>query len=131
MQRLITFLLFGMFSINSFGIEHENIPNLVSMTIELDSSQGAELNQLIQDQNYTPKHRKLKAALLAVFLGPFGVHRIYLGTTANVPVVYSLTLGGLGILPIIDLISILTTKKLERYMNQDRVIMWTTSSTNH
>ena len=126
MQRLIALLLFGMFTFNSFGVEQASIPNLVDYPIELDSSQGAELSQLIQDDNYTPKHRKLKAALLAVFLGPFGVHRIYLGTTPNVPVVYSLTLGGLGILPIIDLISILTTNKLERFMDQDRVIMWTT-----
>ena len=115
-----------MFAINSFGIEQTSIPNLDLKPIELDSSLGANGAQLIQEEAYIPKNRKLKAALLAVFLGPFGVHRIYLGTSPNVPVVYSLTLGGLGILPLIDLISILTTKKLERYINQNRVIMWTT-----
>ena len=120
-----------MFAFTSYGIEQANIPNIVFAPIELDSSQGANLDQLLEDTFYTPKHQKLKAALLAVFLGPFGVHRIYLGTTPNVPVVYSLTLGGFGILPLIDLVAILTTKKLERYKNKERVIMWTSSPEAH
>ena len=72
-----------------------------------------------------PKKRKLKAALLSVFLGHFGVHRIYLGTSANVPVAYSLTLGGgLGLLPFIDAIAIISSKDLEEFSNNNRVIMW-------
>lgn len=72
-----------------------------------------------------PKFKKLKAVLLAVFLGHFGVHRIYLGTSANVPVVYSLTLGGgLGLLPLLDIVAILTTHDLSKYSNNDRVFMW-------
>lgn len=76
-------------------------------------------------QAQQPKFQKLKAVVLTIFLGHFGVHRIYLGTTASVPVVYSLTLGGgLGLLPLVDLIVILTSKDLEQYSNNDRVIMW-------
>ena len=75
---------------------------------------------------FEPKHRKLKAVLLAVFLGHFGVHRIYLGTKENVPVMYSLTLGGgFGLLPLLDIVAILTTKDLERFEQSNRVFMWT------
>lgn len=74
---------------------------------------------------YQPKHRKLKAVLLAVFLGHFGVHRIYLGTKANVPVVYTLTLGGgFGLLPLMDIIAILSSKDLSKFENNNKVIMW-------
>lgn len=92
-----------------------------------------QMNQYeILDQNsfetlsdHAPKHQKLKAILLTVFLGHFGVHRIYLGTHYNVPVVYSLTLGGgLGLLPLVDLIAIMTTKDLDQYKNSDKVFMW-------
>ncbi|NQX92591.1 MAG: NINE protein [Flavobacteriales bacterium] len=65
------------------------------------------------------------AAITTVLLGPFGAHRIYLGTETKVPIFYTLTLGGgLGILPLIDLICILTTKDLEQYYNNPKVIMW-------
>ena len=72
-----------------------------------------------------PKFRKLKAVILAVFLGHFGVHRIYLGTKENVPVVYSLTLGGaFGLLPLFDIIAILSSKDLDEYVNNNKVFMW-------
>lgn len=78
-----------------------------------------------------PKHKKLKAVLLTILLGHFGVHRIYLGTSANVPVVYSLTLGGgLGVLPLLDLVAILTTKNLEQYSNNNQVFMWSKKKAN-
>lgn len=72
-----------------------------------------------------PKAQKLKAVLLALFLGHFGVHRIYLGTEANVPVVYSLTLGGgFGLLPLLDIIAILSSKDLSEFSGNSHVIMW-------
>jgi len=77
---------------------------------------------------FEPKFKKLKAVLLAIFLGHFGVHRIYLGTSPNVPVVYSLTLGGgFGLLPLCDIIAILTSKDLDNYTNNDQVFMWSKS----
>ncbi len=71
------------------------------------------------------KHTKLNAVLLAITLGPFGVHRLYLGTEAKVPVIYTLTLGGgLGILPLVDIVAILATPSLELYEDNSKVIMW-------
>ncbi len=72
-----------------------------------------------------PKFKKTKAVLLAIFLGHFGVHRIYLGTKPNVPVVYSLTLGGgLGLLPLLDIIAILGSDDLSEFSDNDKVFMW-------
>jgi len=49
---------------------------------------------------------------------------MYLGTSEMVPLFYSLTLGGLMILPFVDLCCILFTKDIEVYKNNDKVIMW-------
>lgn len=69
---------------------------------------------------------KLICIGLCIALGPFGVHRLYLGTTEKVPILYTLTLGGgLGVLPIVDLFTILFTKDLSKYRNNSNVFLWT------
>jgi TM2 domain-containing membrane protein YozV len=73
------------------------------------------------------KNKKIMAAVLA-FPFPFGIvglHRIYLGTAAHVPIVYIGTFGGvLGILPFIDFCVIVLDKDFDRYMNNNRIFMW-------
>lgn len=73
------------------------------------------------------KNKKLIAALLA-FPFPFGIvglHRIYLGTSPHVPLVYIATLGGgFGLIPLIDFIAILFEKDIEHYINNNKVFMW-------
>jgi TM2 domain-containing membrane protein YozV len=70
------------------------------------------------------ENKRWVAAALAVFLGPFGAHRLYLGTTAKVPVIYGITFGGFGVLALIDLGHLLFTKDLSRFGGSDRVFMW-------
>lgn len=96
--------------------------------LEGDTLDTSSPSFYFEQTNLQPKHKKLKAALLALFLGHFGVHRIYLGTAPNVPVVYSLTLGGgFGLLPVLDIVAILTTKDLEKFSDNKKVFMWSTS----
>lgn len=119
--------LLALFIISTSVIQASNYQ--VDITF-LDPVQS-ELELLLADTTiadetrFVPKHQKLKAILLAVFLGHFGVHRIYLGTSPNVPVVYSLTLGGgLGLLPLVDIIAILRADNLDQFRNCDKVFMW-------
>jgi len=72
------------------------------------------------------KHKtKGKAILMALLTGPIGGHRIYLGTTPFVPIVYALTLGGgMGLLPAVDIIFILFSPNLTPYENNPNIIMW-------
>jgi TM2 domain-containing membrane protein YozV len=68
---------------------------------------------------------KVIASALCIAVGPFGGHRLYLGTHEKIPIIYTLTLGGgLGVLPLIDLIHIITTKDLSKYQNNNKVFMW-------
>jgi TM2 domain-containing membrane protein YozV len=73
------------------------------------------------------KNKKLIAALLS-FPFPFGIvglHRIYLGTSPHVPIVYIGTLGGgFGLIPLIDFFVILFTKDIEQFISNKKVFMW-------
>ncbi len=64
------------------------------------------------------------AAVLAVLLGPFGAHRLHLGTSPKVVAIYGATFGGFGILPLIDLGHLLFARDQDRFRNNDRVFMW-------
>jgi TM2 domain-containing membrane protein YozV len=75
-------------------------------------------------QRNTEKHSKLVAAGLNISLGLFGVHRLYLGTSPKIPVIYTFTLGGGGFLMLSDLGVIIFTKDLEQFSNNPNVIMW-------
>lgn len=108
-------------------------PNLLrANTIEKEIISSSEFKNLIkesvsyvhlEESNITGK--KINSVILAIMLGPFGVHRLYLGTEAKVPVIYTLTLGGgFGILPLIDIVSILVSRDISKYQNNNRVIMW-------
>ncbi|MEO8066843.1 MAG: TM2 domain-containing protein [Flavobacteriales bacterium] len=71
------------------------------------------------------ENERLMSVLLAIALGPFGGHRLYLGTGAKVPIFYTLTLGGgFGVLPTIDLFHLLLKKDLDPYRNNTQVFMW-------
>ncbi len=79
----------------------------------------------VQDIIKRAENPKVVSILLAIALGPFGAHRLYLGTNFKVPLIYTLTLGGgLGILPAIDLIILIITKEISRFQNNSRVFMW-------
>jgi len=72
------------------------------------------------------ENERVISSTLALLLGPFAAHRIYLGTTPQVAVLYGLTFGGFGVLVLLDLGHLLFTKDLSAYRNSDRVIMWGT-----
>jgi len=86
-----------------------------------DSNVVAEFDSIVPRE---VKFKRGKAILFTVFTGLFGGHRVYFGTHHRTPIIYSLTFGGLGILPVIDLIHIIFTKDLARYEHKSQIIMW-------
>ncbi|HEU4716414.1 MAG TPA: TM2 domain-containing protein [Bacteroidia bacterium] len=68
------------------------------------------------------------AAVLAfpVPFGILGLHRIYLGTAPYVPVVYIVTAGGFGLLPLLDFIAIVSAsdEEFESFHGNPNVFMW-------
>jgi hypothetical protein len=81
--------------------------------------------EMVSADQAKPDISRGMAALLAVTLGPFGGHRVYLGARPKVPLVYGITFGGFGVLVVLDLGHILFTKDLDRFRDNDRVFMWT------
>lgn len=68
------------------------------------------------------------AFLLAWFLGTLGIHRFYMGTATLTGVGYILTLGGCGIVALIDWIMLLMgviDKDISKYVNNPKFFMWT------
>ncbi len=112
---------------------------LINLSSKANNSVGLSLNEnqfivSFQENNLadsvsddvivTVKFQRGKAILFTVFTGFLGGHRIYLGTHQRTPIIYSVTLGGLGILPLIDLIQIIFTKDLSKFEYRPQIIMW-------
>lgn len=95
--------------------------NAVELNILDSLVKNASMN--IEDGTKTENARLISSSL-AVLLGPFGAHRLYLGTTPKVAIIYGITFGGFGILATIDLFHLLFTKDLDVYRNSDKVFMW-------
>ncbi len=102
----------------------------VHVKIKRDSTKLAEADTVKLDRNgggFHKKHR-LIAALLAfpVPFGIFGAHRMYLHSSAKVPLLYIATFGGgLGILPFIDFVLILLNKDIHlNYTSNSHLFMW-------
>lgn len=110
---ILCFITFYLIGVNPLLAKEETDKN--ETQIESDSF---EINKKVL------RKKRLKAAALTILVGPFGGHRIYLGTDHKIPIAYSLTLGGVGILPLIDLIAILASKNPDQYFNSNRVFMW-------
>lgn len=107
------------------------VSNSFSSTIKKDSLStlegeiftAAELEMEIQ-QNGEVKFKRGKAILFTVLTGFLGGHRIYMGTHQRTPIIYSVTFGGFGILPIVDLLHLIFKKDISVYENKSQIIMW-------
>jgi TM2 domain-containing membrane protein YozV len=118
-------------SISQSGAVLENLNRLIinqselaAQEVKLPSAKKIKLITLLQ--NATVENKKVTAAILTLTLGMLGVHRIYLGTAPYIPAVYLFTFGGgFFVLPIIDLVMILTTNDITKFENNNKILMWT------
>tara|TARA_B100000809_G_C15138678_1_gene531893 strand:+ start:1054 stop:1479 length:426 start_codon:yes stop_codon:yes gene_type:complete len=121
------FLVFVSCFLLCLTISADNVP--IKLTVQqgqLIIDAQLQLEELAADTNTTSevKFKRGKAILFTVFTGLFGGHRIYLGTHQRTPILYAITLGGLGILPLIDLVNIIFTKDLSKFEGIPQIIMW-------
>lgn len=138
LSKLIFSLVLLFTCVNSFAIT----TNILTVEPLTDSTTGIE-KQLKIKVNFLPKinlfskgkvdeknKSKLVAGLLALTLGPFGVHRLYLGTSPRVPIAYTLTLGGgFFILPLIDIFYIILSENPEDIEDNNHVFIWNKKKT--
>ena len=79
-----------------------------------------ELNTHLQNS----ENPRLVAIGLDLALGLFGMHRLYLGTDVKVPIAYTLTFGGGGLLWLVDLALLIGSPTIETYKNNPHLFMW-------
>lgn len=113
---LLCFLLVGM---SVFAQDSKN--NVVSAK---GSSLAKFNNRKIVQKLRTFENQRAVAIGLDVSLGLFGVHRMYLGTDLRVPVIYTTTIGGGGVLWLVDLGLLVAVKDLTPFKDNPNVFMW-------
>ncbi|MEO6916523.1 MAG: TM2 domain-containing protein [Chitinophagaceae bacterium] len=97
----------------------------LSITTEAMVSGTAKTNS--NQAFFAPSDKNFATALLLnFFLGPLGIHRLYLGTKTLTWVGYILTCGGIfGIVPLIDLIVLIVhNDDISPYVNNPKFFMW-------
>ncbi len=121
-MRTVFLLCFLMFGISSFGQESFG----GNSSIKGASSEKFNNRKIVQKLR-TLDNQRAVAIGLDVSLGLFGVHRMYLGTDLKVPVIYTSTIGGGGVLWLVDLGLLITVKDITPFKNNSNVFMWNTA----
>lgn len=81
-------------------------------------------NWIASDDTVRQENPRLVAIVLDITLGVLGMHRLYLGTELKVPVFYALSLGGGGVLWLVDLGLLIFSKDIEKFKDNPRLFMW-------
>ena len=123
-QKLLVFVACFLFSFTAKSEPDEAVLTIpqIQLFMQNQSDEMIVLNDSVVVKKV--KFKRGKAIILTIFTGFLGGHRIYFGTHQRTPIIYSLTFGGVGILPLIDLIHIIFTKDLSEYDQKSQVIMW-------
>jgi TM2 domain-containing membrane protein YozV len=90
-----------------------------------DGESDFVMKSVIAGDSSISENPRAVAIILDITLGILGMHRLYLGTDLKVPILYTLTFGGGGILWLADLGLLIFTKDITPYMNNPSVFMWT------
>ncbi len=109
-------------------------PRIIKDSLKQDAdSIGVELAGHFHGKfikNIPPPDQKKKKFVCSLFALPFpcgfvGAHRVMLGTSPWIPVVYVATFGGcFGLLPLIDFCFITFSKDITAFENNPHIFMW-------
>jgi TM2 domain-containing membrane protein YozV len=122
MRGLIQFFLLAGLLMNSRQAEAQNYSDrfLAHLVLVQDDNGFSTFHPAIESR----ENARLVAIALDLGLGLFGVHRLYLGTDVKVPVAYTLTFGGGGVLWLVDLALLIASRDIETYKNNPHFFMW-------
>ena len=121
-MRTVFLLCFLFFGISTFGQESFG----GNFSIKEASLEKFNNRKIVQKLRALDNQRAV-AIGLDVSLGLFGVHRMYLGTDLKVPVIYTSTIGGGGVLWLVDLGLLIAVKDITPFKNNSNVFMWNTA----
>lgn len=97
---------------------------LFLLMLSVKSIHGSSPYKGINHWSKRPDNVRGVAIALDCTLGFFGVHRMYLGTDPKVPVFYTLSMGGGGLLWLVDLGVLIAHKDITPFMNNPHMFMW-------
>ncbi len=121
---------------NRYAVDESQIDALFSQATEVSISGSQSLLATLPLGVVAPENtteikdakQPIVAFLLCWFLGGFGIHRHYLGTSQFMWALYTFTCGGIfGIIPLVDWIMLLIgiiENNIGSYENNTNFIMW-------
>jgi len=137
------FLLFGAFffmasvglNANNYKLDEEKVNTLFENAVEVNINTIVSANNFASSMDYettsitADTDQALVAWILCWVVGPFGIHRHYLGTKGSMWAIYTFTACGIfGIVPTVDwfvlLIDGIVNENIEKYVDNEKFFMW-------
>ncbi len=134
MKKLFTLLLLCIFLIpvganaESYRIDQSKIDASFAAATEMSILSVFDMSGMQSPGQVLDDKDPVMAFILATVLGGFGIHRLYLGTEPIVIILYIVTVGGCGIIALVDwimlLMVLLDEKDMGPYIDNPSFIMW-------
>ena len=137
MKKLLLFSLIALMSLSfvqantsTYRINHTSVDQMFASAEQLDLATAENMMGFSEASVFLGAQDKdpVIAFILNTFLGTFGIHRAYLGTSGTTIVAYILTMGGCGIVAFVDwimlLISVVNEESISQYVNNPSFFMW-------
>jgi len=137
MKKLLLLLSFCLFIAasetfaSSYTIDDSKVEALFENSVQVasfDVMHSFEPSSTLSTNATLGEKEPIIAVLLAWFLGPIAIHRVYLGGTGLLVLGYCVTVGGIfGIVPFIDLIVLIigaVNDDISKYIDNDKFFMW-------
>lgn len=137
MKKLLTLLGILLIAVNltsyagNYKLDQSKIDAMIENAADISTIAAYDLSSF---NGFDAKNAQLSekdpivAFALATVLGPFGIHRLYLGTKAINVVLYIITGGGCGVIVAVDwivlLLVLLDEKDMGPFIDNPNFIMW-------
>lgn len=137
MKKLLTLLGILLIAVNltsyagNYKLDQSKIDAMIENAADISTIAAYDLSSF---NGFDAKNAQLSekdpivAFALATVLGPFGIHRLYLGTKAINVVLYIITGGGCGVVVAVDwivlLLVLLDEKDMGPFIDNSNFIMW-------